>query len=291
MSLAPDLRASAGDLTEGGEIAPGLVAVKELGGGSQFEAWLAFDERLLAPVVVKVLRAELAQDPSARASYSRELELLSQLSHPGITRVFSYDDEAPRPYFVMEHVDGPTLSRLISKHGPVPIHQLLPLALELASVLHYVHGAGLCHLDVKPSNVIMGAPAQLIDFSVAQSLDDAVRIEHPVGSDEYMAPEQCLPQGRGTVGAASDVWGLGATLFRAAAGFRAFDREPRWVQLHDEPKPLPDFVPRPVAAIIEACLVADPSARPSPRDVVDEVEPLLARLPAARLSGFSLKRL
>ncbi|KQY60711.1 hypothetical protein ASD11_08225 [Aeromicrobium sp. Root495] len=282
---------SAGDLVEGDEIAPGLVAVKELGGGTQFEAWLAFDERLLAPVVAKVLRPGLADDEDARAAYGRELELLSRLGHPGITRVFSYDDEAPRPYLVMEHVDGPTLSRLISKNGPVPVHQLLPLALELASVLHYLHGVGLCHLDVKPSNVIMGAPAQLIDFSVAHSLDEAARLTHPVGSDEYMAPEQCRPGERGTVGAASDVWGLGATLFRAAAGFRAFDREPRWSQLEDAAKPLPDFVPRPVAEIIEACLVPEPDARPTPREVVDQVEPLLARLPAARLSGFSLKRL
>ncbi|RYJ02728.1 MAG: serine/threonine protein kinase, partial [Actinomycetales bacterium] len=127
--------------------------------------------------------------------------------------------------------------------------------------------------------------------SVARSLETAAQLDHPVGSYEYMAPEQCDPQERGTVGPASDVWGLGATLFRAAAGFRAFDREPRWAQLRDEPEPLPGFVPRPVAEIIEACLVADPSARPTPRDVVDEVEPLLARLPAARLSGFSLKRL
>lgn len=277
-------------LAGGDLIAPGLTAVKDLGGGTVYEAWLAFDDRLYAPVVVKVLRPGHVDDAGSRAGFDREVELLSRLAHPGITRVFSYDDEAERPYFVLEHVDGPNLSRLISKHGAVPEHQLLPLALELASVLHYLHGEGVVHLDVKPSNIIMGAPAQLIDLSVALDVDDAAALDHPVGSDEYMAPEQCLPGERGTVGPASDVWGLGATLFRAAAGFRAFDRDPRWAQLHDDPAPLPHFVHAGAADLIARCLDPDPAQRPTPTQIAHDLEPLIAALPSARLSGFTLKR-
>jgi serine/threonine-protein kinase len=277
-------------LAGGDEIAPGLTAVKDLGGGTVYEAWLAFDDRLHAPVVVKVLRPGHVDDAGSRAGFDREIELLSRLAHPGITRVFSYDDEAERPYFVLEHVDGPNLSRLIAKHGAVPEHQLLPLALELASVLHYLHGEGVVHLDVKPSNIIMGAPAQLIDLSVALDVDEAKALDHPVGSDEYMAPEQCLPGKRGTVGPAADVWGLGATLFRAAAGFRAFDRDPRWAQLRDEPKPLPVFVHRGAAELIGSCLDPDPAARPTPREIALALEPMIGALPSARLSGFTLKR-
>ncbi|WP_286689171.1 MULTISPECIES: serine/threonine-protein kinase [unclassified Aeromicrobium] len=277
-------------LAGGDEIAPGLTAVKDLGGGTVYEAWLAFDDRLHAPVVVKALRPGHVADPVSRAGLEREVALLARLAHPGLTRVFSYDDEAARPYFVLEHVEGPNLSRLISRHGAVPEHQLLPLALELASVLHYLHGQGVVHLDVKPSNVIMGAPAQLVDLSVALDVDDAAALDHPVGSDEYMAPEQCAPGERGTVGPAADVWGLGATLFRAAAGFRAFDREPRWAQLHDEPKPLPGFVHRGAADLIARCLDRDPAQRPTPRQIALELEPMIAGLPSARLSGFTLKR-
>ncbi len=170
-------------LAGGDEIAPGLTAVKDLGGGTVYEAWLAFDDRLHAPVVVKALRPGHVADPVSRAGLEREVALLARLAHPGLTRVFSYDDEAARPYFVLEHVEGPNLSRLISRHGAVPEHQLLPLALELASVLHYLHGQGVVHLDVKPSNVIMGAPAQLVDLSVALDVDDASALDHPVGSD------------------------------------------------------------------------------------------------------------
>ncbi len=279
------------DITAAGgeEIAPGLVPLKELGGGLVYEAWLAFDERLLAPVVVKQMRAEHARDESSVAGYRRELELLSSIAHPGIARLFSYDDECERPYLVIEHVDGPTLSSLISTHGHLPEQQLLPLGADLASALHYLHGRDLCHLDLKPSNVVMGAPARLIDFSIAMSVDDAAALDHPVGSDEYMAPEQCLPGERGTPGPGSDVWAFGATMFRAAAGRRGFDREPRWRQLTDEPHDLPQHVGRPMSRLILDCLAPDPAHRPTPREIVDRIDPLLGALPQARLAGFSLR--
>ncbi len=278
-----------GTVTGGEPLAPGLTGLEELGGGASYEAWLAFDERLHAPVVVKIVRPHLVGDEATLAGYRRELEILSSLSHPGIARLFAYDDEAERPYLVVEHVDGPTLSSLISRHGPLPEHQLLAVAVDLCSALHYVHGQGLCHLDLKPSNVVTGAPAKLIDFSVAMTAEEADALTHPVGSDEYMAPEQCLPHERGRVGQASDVWALGATLFRAAAGYRAFDREPRWAQLTDAPHPLPHFVGAELAEILDDCLQPDPADRPTPLQVVERLDPLVANLPKARLSGFSVR--
>ncbi|MGJ9414063.1 serine/threonine-protein kinase [Aeromicrobium sp. CF4.19] len=276
-------------LTGGDEVAPGLVVLKDLGGGVVFEAWLAHDERLLAPVVVKIMRPSHVGDSHSRASLAREVSLMGSLGHPGIARLFAYDD-GPRPYLVLEHVEGPNLSRLISKHGALASHQLYAVALELASALHYLAGEGLCHLDVKPSNVIVGAPAKLIDLSIAMTHEEAALLDHPVGSDEYMAPEQCEPGSRGLPGPASDVWGLGGTLFRAAAGFRAFDRDRPWAQLHDEPAALPPRVDPAFAAIVLDCLRPDPADRPTPREVVDRLEPLIATLPSARLAGFSLRR-
>lgn len=275
-------------LAGGDEIAPGLTAVKSVGGGEVFEAWLAFDERLYAPVIVKVMRPGHVGDASSRAGLVREVEMLSQLNHPGIVRLFAYDDEAQRPYLVLENIDGPNLSSLISKHGHLPLHQLLPLGLELCSALHYLRSSAICHLDLKPSNVIMGAPAKLIDFSVAMPVSEAEVLVHAVGSDEYMAPEQCRPQELGVMGHASDMWAFGATLFRAAAGYRAYDREPRWAQLTDDPHPLPAFVPAGVGEIISSCLSDDPADRPTPIAVAEALEPMLADLPQARLSGFKI---
>ena len=190
---------------------------------------------------------------------------------------------------MLENIDGPSLSALIRIHGALPVHQLLPLGLELAAAMHYLRGENVCHLDIKPSNIIMGAPAKLIDLSVAMDVQAAAALDHPIGTDEYMAPEQCEPGARGVVGPASDVWAFGATMFRAAAGYRAFDREPRWAQLRDEPLPLPSTVPPAFAAIITDCLAVDQDERPEPAEISDRLEPLIAALPTARLSGFSIR--
>jgi serine/threonine protein kinase len=282
------------ELTGGDMIAPGLTAVSPVGGGTVFEAWLAFDERLHAPVVVKIVRPEHVDDPLSRLGFVREAEMLSRLNHPGIVRMFGFghgaDHWGDRPHLVLENIDGPSLSSLISIYGALPMHQLLPLGLELAAALHYLRGEGICHLDVKPSNIIMGAPAKLIDLSVAMDVQAAAALDHPIGSDEYMAPEQCEPGQRGVVSPASDVWGFGATMFRAAAGYRAFDREPRWAQLRDEPLPLPSTVPPALADIITDCLAVDPDERPEPADIAARIEPLIAALPVPRLSGFSIRR-
>lgn len=274
------------------DLPAGLAAVHELGGGLHHEVWLAYDETRLAPVVVKILRPELVGDADAVAGTLREIELLAQVAHPSIVRMYEYDDEAERPYLVLEHLDGETLSAQIFRDGPVQLHQLLPLALELAGSVHYLHARGLVHLDVKPSNVILGAPARLIDLSLAMSVEEAAALDQPVGSDEYMPPEQCDPSAHGPITEASDVWSIGATLYRAAVGHRAWrsTEDDRWPQLTTPPNPIPEFVPTPVRGLLMDCLAFDPAARPTTADLVARIEPLLEALPTARLGGFSLRR-
>lgn len=274
------------------DLPPGLVGLQELGGGLHHEVWLAYDEERLAPVIVKILRAELSADEDAIAGTLREIELLAQVAHPSIVRLYDYQDEGDRPYLVMEHLDGPTLSALIFRDGPVQLHQLLPLALELAGSIHYLHSRELVHLDVKPSNIIMGAPAKLIDLSLTLDFQTAASLEYPVGTDEYMPPEQCDPLRYGPIGPASDVWAIGASLYRAAVGHRAwkFTGDVQWPQLTNRPAPMPSFVPPAVRDLIMDCMAFEPASRPSTTELVERIEPLLAALPSARLSGFSLRR-
>jgi len=198
---------------------------------------------------------------------------------------------------VLENLDGPRLSTLIRKHGPPPLQQLLPLGLELASALHYLRQRDIVHLDVKPSNIIMGAPPRLIDLSIARSTERAAALTHGVGTDLYMAPEQCDPPRTGHPVPASDVWGLGATLFHAVAGYRPFARgvddaeapaDKRWPQLLDRPMILPETVPLAVAELVEDCLAYVPEHRPTPPQVAERLEPLLGALPRPRLAGFKV---
>jgi eukaryotic-like serine/threonine-protein kinase len=281
-------------LESGDPITPELTMVRLLGGGSAYEAFLAFDEITYGPVVVKVVRPAQVSDEGTLRGLRREVESLEKVNHPAVVRSLRAEVGGPRPHVVLEQLDGPRLSTLIRRYGALEPAQYLPLGIEIASALHYFRRLELTHLDVKPSNVIMGAPAKLIDLSVARPVGSAAGLTHQVGTDAYMSPEQADPGRTGTVGAASDVWGSGATLFEAVAGYQAFDEgvergddlAERFPQLSNGPRALPEHVPAEVAKVIESCLAFDAADRPAPAEIADALGPVLARQPKGRLGGF-----
>ena len=270
---------------EGEEIAPGLSALRLLGGGTRYEAYLAFDERLHHVVVVKVLRPSRTREEAALRGLRSEAGVLARLNHPAIARLLRNGVDDERPHIVLEHVEGPRLSTLIRRFGPLESEQAAPLTVEIASALHYMHGLGLVHLDIKPKNLIMGAPPRLIDLSIARTTVAAAELRAPIGTDAYMAPEQVRPA-QGRVGPAADVWGLGVTLYEALAGVPAFPRasdapgaslEERYPQLVQTPPRLADRVPVELAEASLAALAFEPAERPSAAEISDVVEPLLLR--------------
>nr|CAA9358254.1 MAG: Serine/threonine protein kinase [uncultured Nocardioidaceae bacterium] len=296
MALEQEPTAQAGwDLAQGDEIVPGLTAMRLLGGGSAYEAYLAFDDLLYTPVVVKLVRPDQVEDPSTLRGLEREVDMLGRLNHPAIVRGFRADLGGARPYVVLENLDGPRLSSLIRRHGALPLQQLLPLGIELAAAAHYLRQLEVVHLDIKPGNIIMGAPAKLIDLSVARSSADAAELVTPIGTDPYMAPEQCMPGRPLAPCSASDVWGIGATLFHALTGRRPFGRgrddvaatdAERWPQLVSAPAAMPPRVPEDVAATVLACLSPHPQLRPTPAELADAFEGPMAALPKPRLGGW-----
>jgi serine/threonine protein kinase len=278
---------------EGDEIAEKRTAIKLLGGGFRYEAYLAWDDHLRSLVVLKVVRPGLIRDARTLRGLETEVRLLERLRHPVLLRSFGADLDGPRPHVVLEHLEGPRLSTLIRKYGPLPAEQLVPLALQLSAAIHYLTREGIVHLDVKPSNIIMGGPPRLIDLSVALSLDECAALRKPVGTDAYMSPEQCDPTGGTPVGPAADIWGVGATLFHAAARERPFPKgdpdsdvpEQRWPQLVEPPGAFDGRrVPRPVAEPIMDCLAYEPAERPAPAEVAERLELVLAALPKPRIS-------
>ena len=275
---------------EGEEIVPGRHALKKLGGGYDYEAYLSWDDALFSLVVAKCLRPHLLDDKHSLGAMAREAEHLMKLNHPVVVRGFDAVIEGDRPHLVMEHLEGPNLSSLIRRFGPVALEQLLPLTLQICSALHYLGTKEVVHLDVKPRNIIMGAPPRLIDFSIARSFNRAKRVSSPIGTDAYMPPEQCDPT-LATIGPPADVWGLGATLYHAVVGKVPFprpdydkekhrdDAEERFPQIDEEMTPFPKSVPHQVQEIIASCLRKDPDARPTVTEVVVAIEPLVAELP------------
>jgi serine/threonine protein kinase len=268
--------ASSARLSVGELLAPGRRLLQRLGGGDRYEAFVAWDDHLHAMVVVKVLRPRLADDERARAAFEREADALEALQHPDLVRGFGAVRVGPRPHLVLEFLDGPRLSTLIRKFGPLSPEQTVLLGRRLASVLAYLANAGWVHLDVKPRNIVMTATPRLIDLSVARPVSDA-RGRTGIGTAAYMAPEQADPARADEIGPPSDVWGLGATLYEAVAARQAFPRTPdgpRYPQLSSRPEPMPERVPLPLAAAIERCLEDRPEARPAAAELHDLLEPL-----------------
>ena len=272
----------------GDDIAPGRTALKLLGGGRRYEAYLAHDETLLTTVVVKVLRPSKCGSASALAGLAEEFDALRATNHPSICRGFDAVLDGSRPHLVLEHVEGPRLSTLMRQFGRLEHDQLLALAVEVCAALHYLHGRHMVHLDVKPSNIIMAAPPRLIDLSVACSFADALTLRTPVGTDAYMAPEQSSPTTGPPVGAPADIWGLGVTLYEAITGDLPYPRpsdDERYPQQRTSPRPLPRSVPSGVAEPIMSCLAFDPADRPTAREVSDALQPLVADLPRRIVLG------
>jgi eukaryotic-like serine/threonine-protein kinase len=283
------------DLSEGDEIAPGRSVLKLLGGGHRYEVYLVWDDKLFAVMVAKVLRPDLAGDERMIRGLRRESEALERLSHPVLMRGFGAELEGPYPHVLVEHLEGPTLRRLIRRGGPVSIEQVLPLALNIASVIHYLASEQWVHLDIKPDNLVMGLPPRLIDLSLARTVERARRITDYIGTNAYMPPEQCAPGEAGEISPPSDVWGLGATLYHAIGGKRPFPRpestdddaplEVRFPQLVEEPRPWPVRIAPELSAAVLATLEKDPSRRPTAGELAESLQPLVAALPKKLVLG------
>lgn len=284
----PEAPAEGWAFEEGAAIGEGLTVLRSLGGGTDYDVYLVWDERRFALMVAKLLRPHLVGDEVALRHLRREAEAIERLAHPVIVRGFGAALDGPHPHLLLEHLEGWTLRRVLRAEERLPLEQLLPLALHVAAALHYLATEGWAHLDVKPDNIVMGVPPRLIDLSVARPLERAAQLTSPLGTDAYMAPEQCDP-GRAPVGSPADVWGLGATLHHAVAGEVPFPRpreardsaDPavRFPQLHRAPGPLPPGTPPDLAALVAAALDPDPARRPTAREIALGLQPLVDGLP------------
>jgi Tol biopolymer transport system component len=243
------------------------------------EVYRARDRRLERTVAIKVLPAQFSADVARKQRFEREAKTISQLNHPHICTLHDIGSQDGIEYLVMECVEGETLTKRLEK-GPLPLEQVLKYGAQIADALDKAHRAGIVHRDLKPGNIMLTASgAKLLDFglakpSVATSLATltATKVESPVtqegaivGTFQYMSPEQV--EGKDVDGR-SDIFSLGAVLYEAVTGKRAFEGKSQlsvasaiW-----EKEPAPISTMRPMTPpgldhVVKKCLAKDPDER------------------------------
>ncbi|MBW3560895.1 MAG: serine/threonine protein kinase [Actinobacteria bacterium] len=255
-------------------IADRYSLVARIGSGASGTVWEGRDHRLDRRVAIKQVELpDEVSDPDrseVRQRVLREARTAAQLNHRAATTVHDVVEENGTAFLVMELVDAPDLTRIVSDDGPMSDQDAARIALPILDALEAAHRRGIIHRDVKPSNVLVpsAGPPKLTDFGIASVTDDPRLTSTGVvlGSPAYMSPEQI--QGD-EAGPAADLWGLGATLYFAIEGRPPFERGTSVATLHavvnDDPRPFDRTGP--LVDVIHALLRKDPDERPDPGEL------------------------
>ncbi|RSS57899.1 serine/threonine protein kinase [Streptomyces sp. WAC07061] len=219
-------------------------------------------------VAVKIVHPHFASDAEFRARFRREVEAARRVGGEWTAPVLDADPDAPVPWVATGYVAGPSLDRAVAGHGPLPEASARAVGAGLARALVAVHGLGLVHRDVKPSNVMLTLDGpRLIDFGIARATDGTASLTSTgvsIGSPGYMSPEQIL--GKGVTGA-SDVFSLGAVMAFAATGRPPFSGDNSATLLYKvvhEPPELDGIPAGELRELVGACLAKAAADRPAP---------------------------
>ena len=224
-------------------------------------------------VAVKVIKADLAEDPEFQARFSREVSAARKVDGKFTARVVDAHAAGSELWLATEYISGPTLREAVAAQGPMSDSAVLALAAGLAEAIGAIHAAGLVHRDLKPDNVLLAYDGpRVIDFGIARVAGASTLTATGVlmGTLAYMSPEQVIGQ---PAGPPSDVFSLASVLCFAATGKGPYGDGTQTELLYRvaHERPSLDGVPPRVRELVEPCMAADPSRRPTTADLSEHL--------------------
>jgi serine/threonine-protein kinase len=277
----------------------GCELLEELGRGGMGVVYRARQPGLGRDVALKRLIRGEAALPLDRARFRAEAEAAARLDHPHIVPVYTVDEYAGEPFFLMKFIAGTTLAKRLAE-GPMPAAEAAALLAPVCRAVHYAHTQGVLHRDLKPSNILIDGEGRphVSDFGLAKRLGADLSLTQSgaiVGTPSYMAPEQAqlrATPGTGTLGPTCDIYSLGAILYQMLTGRPPFQAasplETLLLVLEQDPVPPRVLNPRAdpdLEMVTLRCLQKAPEQRyASAAALADDLDAFRAGLPVSARS-------
>ncbi|TNY36429.1 serine/threonine-protein kinase [Thermomonospora catenispora] len=240
--------------------------IGRLGAGGQGAVYLGKAEDG-SYVAIKLLHAQMAADPSARARFAREVAAAQKVAPFCTARVLQADVSGDTPFIVSEFIDGPSLHDVVAHNGPLGTTELERLAIGTITALAAIHEAGVVHRDFKPNNVLLADDGpRVVDFGIARTVNSqesaVTATGMVVGTPGYLAPEQLTGA---PLQPAVDIFAWGATMVFAATGQSPFEADTLPVIINRILNEEPDLsaLQEPLRGLVASSLSKDPAGRPT----------------------------
>jgi serine/threonine protein kinase len=246
---------------------------RELGRGGMGRVYLAHEEGPPPgqPAAIKVLSAELAQEVGFLERFQREIDVLRQLKHPHIVRLFDSGYQDGHYYYAMEYLPGQNFDDLVLARGRLPWREVLEIALQICPALKHAHDHGIIHRDLKPQNLLRTAEGviKLTDFGIAKVFagKQLTVTGGLVGTAEYLSPEQASGK---PVTHRSDLYSFGVVLYTLLTGRTPFQGRSTLDLMHkhrfaqfDPPHRVVPEIPHDLDRIVCGLLEKEPANRPA----------------------------
>ncbi|WP_149360272.1 Stk1 family PASTA domain-containing Ser/Thr kinase [Lolliginicoccus suaedae] len=257
------------------ELSGRYVLGETIGFGGMSEVHRARDLRLQRDVAIKVLRQDLARDPTFYLRFRREAHNAAALNNPTIVAVYdtgiAETDTGPLPYIVMEYVEGETLRDILHNEGPFPAERAMSITADVCTALEFSHASGIIHRDVKPANIMVtgSGAVKVMDFGISRTIADTTnsvtQTATVIGTAQYLSPEQA--QGH-KVDVRSDLYSLGCVFYEILTGQPPFTGDSpvavAYQQVKEDPIPpsrIEPTVPRVLDSIVLKAMSKNPANR------------------------------